>query len=143
MDLEVQLLEKDQQIQCIEDSAPIKMICKVCSNKRGGTTSWPHFVWELILEQLANGMPLTSINSNITSFINTLSPKTVIKELPSIWTICQGRTVLLVIVQTLAAYCIAQAKRWGQLHIDGTGRRQIAFQDLVLSIEDDIDGMFE
>ena len=47
------------------------------------------------------------------------------------------------IVQTLAAYQLARAKKWGQLHTDGTGRRQIALQDLVLSIEEDVEGLFK
>jgi len=48
-----------------------------------------------------------------------------------------------VIVQTLAAYPLARAKKWGQLHTDGTGRQQISFQDLVLSIEEDVEGLFK
>ena len=122
---------------------PIQIFGKVRGNNRGGASSWPLIVWELILEQLVNGTPPTSINSNIVMFIQRFLPKTVIKEQPSIWTIRRGRTVLLVVVQTLAAYRLAKAKRWGQLFTDGTGRRQIAFQDLALSIENDVDGFFE
>ena len=75
--------------------------------------------------------------------ISLQPPTTVIKELPSIWTIRRGRTVLLVVVETLATYRLAKAKRWGQMFTDGSGRRQIALQDLALSIEEDIDGVFE
>lgn len=142
IELEMQLMEKDEQIQCMEDSSPIKTIGKVHSGGRGAS-SWPLYVWELILEQLVHGTPPTSVNANILSFVSRFSPNTTIKELPSIWTIRRGRTVLLMVVQTLAAYRLARAKRWGQLHTDGTGRRQIAFQDLVLSVEEDVDGIFE
>jgi hypothetical protein len=45
--------------------------------------------------------------------------------------------VLLVIVQTLATFCIAKADKWEQLFTDGTSRTQVAFQDLTLSIEED------
>jgi hypothetical protein len=38
---------------------------------------------------------------------------------------------------------LAKAKKWGQLHTDGTGRRQIAMQDLSFSIQNDEDGLFE
>ena len=47
------------------------------------------------------------------------------------------------IVQTLVAYRLECAKKWGQLHTDGTCCRQIALQDLVLSIEEDVEGLFE
>ncbi len=46
------------------------------------------------------------------------------------------------IIQTLVPYELAD-KKWGQLYTDGTGRRQIALQDLVLSIEEDVEGLFE
>lgn len=144
IELEMQLMDQDQLIEDLIDSAPIKVFGKVRGNKKGGASSWPLFVWELILELLVNGTPPTSINASIITFLRRFSPKTVIKELPSsIWTIRRGRTVLLVVVQTLAAYRLARAKKWGQLHTDGTGRRQIAFQDLVLSIEEDVEGFFE
>jgi hypothetical protein len=45
--------------------------------------------------------------------------------------------VLLVIVQTLATYWIAKADKWEQLFTDGTSRRQVAFQDVILIIEED------
>lgn len=143
IELEMQLIEKDEQIQRMEESSPIKTIGKVHRAGVRSSSSWPLYVWELILEQLVHGTPPTSVNANILSFVRRFSPNTMIKELPSSWTIRRGRTVLLMVVQTLAAYRLARAKRWGQLHTDGTGRRQIAFQDLVLSVEEDVDGIFE
>ncbi len=142
MELEDELDRKNNQFQELEKAVPIKVFCKSRDGQRGAT-SWPHFVWELILEQLVNGTPPSSVNSNIISFLCCFSPTTVIKELPSIWTIRRGRTVLLVVVETLATYRLAKAKRWGQMFTDGSGRRQIALQDLALSIEEDMDGVFE
>jgi len=142
MELEDKLDRKNNQFQELEKAVPIKVFCKIRDGQRGAML-WPHFIWELILEQLINGTPPSSVNSNILSFLRCFSPKTVIKELPSIWTIRRGRTVLLVVVETLATYRLAKAKRWGQMFTDGSGRRQIALQDLALSIEEDIDGMFE
>jgi len=142
MELEDELDRNNNQFQELEKAVPIKVFCKIRGGQRGAT-SWPHFVWELILEQLVNGTPPSSVNSNIVSFLRCFSPTTVIKELPSIWTIRRGRTVLLVVVETLATYRLAKAKRWGQMFTDGSGRRQIALQDLALSIEEDIDGVFE
>jgi hypothetical protein len=43
--------------------------------------------------------------------------------------------MLLVAVETLAVYRLAKAKRWGEMHTNGSGRRQGAMQDLALSIE--------
>ena len=69
-----------------------------------------------------NGTPPSSVNSKIVSMLQTFSPSTKISELPSIWTIRRARTVLLVIVQTLASYRIAKA---------------VSFRDLIISIEED------
>ena len=49
----------------------------------------------------------------------------------------RARTVLLVIVQTLAAYRLGKAEKFGQLFQDATSRRQDSFQNLVISIEED------
>ena len=142
MELEEEIEWKKNQVQELEKAFPIKVFGKIRDGQRGAT-SWPHFIWELILEQLVNGTPPSSVNANIVSFLRCFSPTTVIKELPSIWTIRRGRTVLLVVVETLATYRLAKAKRWGQMFTDGSGRRQIAMQDLALSIEEDINGVFE
>ena len=89
------------------------------------------------MEQLINGTPPSSVNENIFAMLKTFSPSIEIKELPSIWTIRRARTVLLVIVQVLATYRIGKANKWVQLFTDGTSRRQNAFQDLIISIEED------
>jgi hypothetical protein len=142
VDLEVDIEEKNKQITELEGACPIQVFGKLRKGQRGAT-SWPLFIWELILEMLVNGTPPTAISSNIVIFIQRFSPRIKIKETPSIWTVRRGRTVLLVVVETLAAYRLAKAKRWGQMHTDGTGRRQIAFQDLAMTIEEDIEGYFE
>ena len=100
-------------------------------------SAWPLFIWELIIEQIVNGTPPSSVNSNIVSMLQTFSPSTKISELPTIWTTLCARTVLLVIVQTLASYRIAKANKWEQIFTDGTSRRQVSFQDLIISIEED------
>ena len=142
IELESELDEKDQSILKLEAelkaAMPIKVFGKVRSGQRGAT-SWPHFVWELIIEQIVNGTPPSSICANIVMFIQRFSPMTIIKETPSIWTVRCGRTVLFVLGETLAVYRLAKAKKWGQLHTDGTGRRQIAMQDLSFSIQNDKD----
>jgi len=34
----------------------------------------------------------------------------------------------------LAAYCLGNTKKWRQNFIDGTSRRQVAFQNLVIGV---------
>lgn len=72
---------------------------------------WPLYVWELIIMEIVNGTPPAAIGNNIVANIRTFSPKTEIKELPSKWTICHARTVLYVIMQTLAAYRLGKSKK--------------------------------
>ena len=118
------------------DAHPIKEIRRYREGQRGQPV-WPLFMWELIIEQLVAGTPPSSVNGNIITFVKTICPSINIVELPSIWTIRRARTVIMVMVQTLAAYRIAKADRWMQLFTDGTSRRQIAMQDLIISIEED------
>ena len=87
----------------MKEQFPIPFIGKVREKGTKGAPSWPLFVWEMVLENLVNGTPLSEVNENIRSIVERVSPGTVLKELPSIWTIRRTRTVLLVIVQALAA----------------------------------------
>ena len=135
-ELQAMLEESDKQLQSAQSKVPITVMKKERIGKRGATR-WPVFIWELIMEQLVNGTPPSSVNSNIITFVATMAPHIEIKELPSLWTIRRARTVLLVVVQTLAAYRLAKADRWGQIFSDETERRQDSFQDLIISIEDD------
>jgi uncharacterized protein YhaN len=84
--LEKELNAKNDKIKVLEEMSPVKCFGKVHQGRRGAT-SWPHYVWELILEQLVNGTPPTSINANIVAIIQSACPTTTIRELPSIWTI--------------------------------------------------------
>jgi len=55
----------------------------------------------MLLEQLVNGTPPTAVNAHIRSIVESVSPGTEIRQLPSIWTIRRARTVLLTVVQAL------------------------------------------
>ena len=137
-ELRVLLKESESRIVALEDAIPIKVIRKEKrKGTRGGASSWPIYMWDLILEQLVNGTPPTAVADNIQMHVKKFSPTTKIKALPSIWTIRRARTVLLVIVQTLAAYRLGKADKWVQLFTDATSRRQVTFQNLIISIEDD------
>ena len=105
--------------------------------EKRGRKSWGHLMWELIIEQLVNGLPPSAVNKNIVAHVRRFSPQCVIKELPSLWTIRRARSVLLVIVQTLSAYRLGEADKWGEVFTDGSARCQESFQNLVISIEED------
>ena len=81
--------------------------------------------------------PPTLVNDNIKAFCCKFSPTTKIRELPSIWTIWRARLVLLVIIQKLAAYRLAKANKWEKLFTNATSQRQVTFQNLVISVEED------
>ena len=93
------------------------------------------------MEQLVNGTPPSSVNGNIVAHVKAFSPTTIVKELPSIWTIRRTRTIPLIVVQTLAAYRLGRSKKWKQLFTDGTSRRQTAYTNLAISIEEDDEEM--
>lgn len=135
VELQDLLADSDRKLAAADAAVPIKVIEKEASKR--GRSSWPLYIWDLILEQLVNGTPPSSVNANIVSHVKKFSPTTIIKELPSIWTIRRARTVLLVIVQTLSAYRLAKADKWHQVFTDATSRRQVTFQNLVISIEED------
>ena len=111
----------------------IKTIGRVCEHNRGQPT-WPLYMYKLIIEQLVNGTPPSSINGNIILLVNTFAPRTVVSELQSICTIQRTRIILLIVVQSLAAYRLARCEKCQQLFTDGTNRRQTSIQNLAIRI---------
>ena len=128
IDRDHDITDTERKLKIVEYSVPIKEVCKIRdSGARGGQLSWPHYTWELIIKQLINGTPPSSINANIVSLLTAVSHSTKIKELPSIWTIRRAWKVLLVIAQVLPSYCIAKVDKWEQLFTNRTSRFQDAF----------------
>ena len=108
---ELQIQKDDAMKLSVKEDTNIKIIGKVREGNRG-RPSWPLFMYELIMEQLVNGTPPSAISDNILSFVSTFLPNTVVKELPSIWTVCWTRTILLIVVEALAAYQLGKSKHW-------------------------------
>ena len=73
----------EKKLDAAEAAVPIKVIKKRREGK-SGSTRWGVEIWELILEQLVNGTPPSSINNNIIAYVKKISPSTKIKDLPSI-----------------------------------------------------------
>jgi hypothetical protein len=67
--------------------------------------------------------------------MGTLGEDTGALPLPSVNFIRQCRVVVQNLNEMLAAYTLGKAKKWRQVFNDGTSRRQIAFQNLVIGIE--------
>ena len=125
----------DRTSRELEEAVPIKSLSKTSDGKKG-QPGWPLFVWETIIDQLVIGVPPMSVYRSVASVIKRYSPKVGINPI-SLTTVKRARTVLLVIVQTLAAYRLGKAGKFGQLFQDATSRRQDSFQNLVISIEED------
>ena len=64
-------------------------------------------------------------------------PQTIIKGLPSERFVRSCRTNLRILGETLTSYRLAKANEWDQLFTDGTSRRQVAIQNLLITIKED------
>ena len=144
VELEITNNELEKKVRDLSAAAPINIIEKVydksLSNK-GGQKTLPTFMWVLIMEHLVLNTPPAAVATNILSVIKAIAPHMDVTNLPSISTIRKGRTVLDTVCHTLAAYQLAKAEHWKQLHTDGTGRRQVALQNLVISLQTEEGGL--
>ena len=124
----------------LEAAAPMPVVQKE-SNKlisaRGGQKTFPFWLNGIIMEQLVNNTPPSSINSNILSVMKVVCPSTKIIELPSLDYNRRLRTVLATVSLLLAAYRLAGSKYWKQLHTDGTSRRQSSKVNLVVNVQEE------
>jgi len=101
----------------------------------GAHAEWLPHVDKLIIEMLANRTQPSCIQANIFAMSRTLQPEQdIVKELPSLKYIKNLCTVLLYITKAVAAYRLAHAKEWKQLHTDETSRRQVLIVNVVISI---------
>ena len=119
---------EDLQHQLSLHESNIKVI-----GRDGANIGWSLHIWQLLIEQIINGTPPSSVSKNIVSFTKMLCPKTIpINELPSVWTARKARTVITTIGETLAAYKLAEYEYYGQLHTDSTQRRQISRENILI-----------
>ena len=129
------LADESHQREALERMQTIKLEikCQRSVGRRDGSGKWPVHVVLLICELVGNGTPPSAIPANIqtTSAVFTGADAT---ELPSINFVRQCRTVLQNLNETLSALRLGKADTWHQLFTDGTTRRQIAFQNLVIAL---------
>ena len=70
MDRDQDIEDTERKLKIAECSVHVKEVCKIRdSGARGGQLSWPHYIWESIIEQLINGTPPSSVNANIVSLL--------------------------------------------------------------------------
>ena len=130
-------LEEEVQdlMEAIHNCVP-RMIKKV--PRKGGGLTWPRFVVEIILELLSHRTPPSCIAANILSISSLLNPNyNVVEELPATNYIRECRSVLGYITKTLAVFQLAKEKSWKQLFTDGTTRRGLDIENLVIGVMTD------
>ena len=120
--------------------AGLRVIGK-CARRKGQPVRlpWPHWMLQLIVEKLILGISPTVIPADIISqdCITTGRDK---QEVPSVHFCQDMRIVVRILTETLAAYQLGQVEDWWQLFTDGTSRRQIALETIVIGLEDEEDG---
>ena len=132
------LIDETKEREALSRLQHIKMQIKKekIIGRRGGASRWPVHIVLLICEMLVNGTPPTAVPANLQS---TQAAFTGVEatELPSINFVRQCRTGLQNMNEILSALRLGQAENWGQMFTDGTSRRQIAFQNMVIGLMED------
>ena len=101
--------------------------------RRGGGQRWPVWVVQMICEMLTNGAPPSAIPGLIKIMMETFTSQEV-KTLPSIRYVRHCRLIVQILGETMAAIKLGREKYWQQLFTDGTTRRQISFQNVVIGL---------
>ena len=132
------LADESHQREALERMQTIKLEIKRQRSvgKHGGSWKWPVHIVLLICELLVNGTPPSAVPANIQTTSAAFTGAEA-SELPSVNFVRQCRTVLQNINETLAALRLGNADTWHQLFTDGTTRRQVAFQNLVIALMED------
>ena len=119
-------LEKTQKIQL-----SIKRE-RTVGRHAGSSKQTVHIVL-LICELLVNGTPPSDVAANIQTMSDTMTGREV-NELPCIEFLRQCCVVVNNMHSTIAALRLGDVDECNQIFTDGTSRRQIAFQNLVIAV---------
>ena len=107
-------------------------------NSRGGSAMWEEWFVQMVLKMLSHRALPSCIPATILTVVEPLfenpTVTNLVRELPSVSTIREWRTVLVVVTKTLAAYQLGRADSYAQLLTDGTSRRQTPIQNAVVGI---------
>ncbi len=98
---------------------------------------WDEWFVQMVLEMLSNRTSPSCIPPVILTVVDSLydDPRVnAVRQLPSIRTVREWRSVLVVVTKTLAAYQLGRADSYEQLFTDGTHRRHTAIQNAIVGI---------
>ena len=135
-ELKDQLADESKQRYALERLQTIQLQIKKERpiGRQGGASRWPVHVVLLICELLVNGTPPSVVRKNIQTTSAFFTGRETSDPPPSVNFIRECRTVLQNMNEALAALRLGTAETWHQLFTDGTSRRQIAFQNLVIAL---------
>ena len=106
---------------------------KATVGRRGGGRKWPIWVVQLICEMLTGGAPPSAIPGLMQTMMETMTEEKV-ERLPSISYIRKCRIPIQILGETMVAIKLARREKWDQLFTDGTTRRQLLFQNVVVNL---------
>ncbi|KAL7546176.1 hypothetical protein ACHAWF_015185 [Thalassiosira exigua] len=108
--------------------------------RRGGSSRWPVHVVLLICEMLVNGTPPSATQRNLQSMKKRLNIDDN-EPPPSLNFIRECRVVVQNLNECMAAMRLGNVSTWHQMFTDGTSRRQVDFQNLVIGLmeEDELE----
>ena len=92
----------------------------------------------LVFELLVNGTPPSAITANIQKMSDALTGSEV-NELPPLGYVCKCFSIVKNLNDIISACRLGKAENWHQIFTDGTTRRQITFQNLVIFLMTDGD----
>jgi hypothetical protein len=99
---------------------------------------WGEWFVQMVLEMLSHRASPSCIPSTILTVVESLfenpTATNLVQELPSISTVREWHSVLVVVTKTLAAYQLGRADSYAQLLTEGTSWRQAAIQNAVVGI---------
>ena len=135
------LAEESHQREALERMQTIQIEIKKerLVGRRGGAKRWPVHIVLLICELLVNGTHPSAVPANIQTTCAAFTGAEA-KELPSANFVRECRVVLQNLNETLSAFRLGNADTWHQVFTDGTTRRQIAFQNLVIALMEEEGG---
>ena len=106
--------------------------------RQRGSLRWPLHIVMLICEPLVNVTTTYAIPDNIQKTSNTLTGSEA-DEITSLDYVRKCRVFMQSLNGMLAAYILGKADNWHHIFTNGTTRRQITFQNLVICFMTDVD----
>ena len=99
----------------------------------GGQSHWRLHIFMIVCELLFDGVPPACVWETLQT-TSAYFTGSVVTDLPSVRYVRECRTVLQILNDLFGAYKLGMNTTWKQLCTDGTTRRQIGFQSLVIGL---------